>query len=129
MITETDSIQSSKNLVGDSVWNHHPDLPIETSALFNWPPNFTKGLTSIAKSWFGLYTRGIALLIILCLWLTVPTAMNALAIGGCLRLLELYGTHILVIAGVARSLHVYFEGLSAQGTQLAIDTRPPIRRA
>ena len=127
MISETDSIQSSKNLVGDSIWNHHPDLPIETSALFNWPPNFTKGLTSIAKSWFGLYTRGIALLIILCLWLTVHPSMNAIAMGGYLWILQIYGINILLITTVAGGLHLYFYGFSAQGTELAFDKPPTIR--
>ena len=127
MSTNAQQVEPNDCATGDAIWHHHPSLPIDTSALFKWPPNPIKGLLSIFLSWFGLYTRGIALLIILSVWLTLHPSMSDIAAGGYVWAIKIFVINFMLITVVAGSLHLYFFTFARQGTQLAFTTPPTAR--
>ena len=105
-------------------WNHIPDVPINVSPLFRWPPRPSEALKWIVNSWFFITENFIVLAIALvCLFWFQPSLEQAqtLSLGW---IAQIYFRNFVLLAIVAGGLHLYFYTFKKQGQKLKYDPRP-----
>lgn len=105
-------------------WNHIPDVPINVSPLFRWPPRPSEALKWIFNSWF-LITENLIVLVIalVCFFWFQPSLEQAqtLSLGW---IAQIYLRNFVLLAIVAGGLHLYFYTFTKQGQKLKYDPRP-----
>ena len=105
-------------------WNHIPDVPINVSPLFRWPPRPSEALKWIFNSWF-LITENLIVLVIalVCFFWFQPSLEQAqtLSLGW---IAQIYFRNFVLLAIVAGGLHLYFYTFTKQGQKLKYDPRP-----
>ncbi|MEM9579479.1 MAG: sterol desaturase family protein [Pseudomonadota bacterium] len=105
-------------------WNHLPDVPLQVSPVFQWPPNPRAIAAWFWNSWFLISERLIivGLAFISFYWFQPPLEQTrTLALGW---VLEMYLRNLVLMSLVAGGLHIYFYTFSAQGKALKFDPRP-----
>ena len=110
-------------------WNHVPDVPIQVSPLWQWPPRPLAALKWYVDAWFFLTINGaIVAISFLAYWLASPSLADT-ATPGAWMLLTLV-RNLVIVSAVAGTLHTWFHARAAQGTRLKYDPRPfPVRAA
>ena len=104
-------------------WNHAPDVPIEVSPLWQWPPRPLRVLKWYGGAWFPL-TINLAILAVAFLswqWLS-PTLETARAPG--LWVAGIWLRNAVIVTLLAGGLHLWFHHYALQGTTLKYDPRP-----
>ncbi len=105
-------------------WNHVPAVPIKVSPFFTWPLRPLDMLLWVWNSWFMITEKLIivALAFISFYYFQPPLEeTKTLAFGW---IFEIYVRNLLLMAGVAGSLHLYFYTFTKQGKTLRYDPRP-----
>lgn len=105
-------------------WHHVPDVPIQVSPLFSWPPRPAALLRWVWGGWFPLTVQLIiaGLAFISFVWFQPPlTETRTLAPGW---IAEMYLRNLVLMASVAGGLHLYFYSFTKQGQALKYDARP-----
>ena len=105
-------------------WNHVPDVPMQVSPFFQWPPRPMNMLRWLWGSWFFITERliivGVACLSYL--WFQPPLEeARTLAFGW---IGEMYLRNLILMTVVAGGLHLYFYTFTKQGQRLKYDPRP-----
>ena len=103
-------------------WLHNPDLPIDLSPIFVWPPRPVAAFRWLARSWLQASTMLIifALALVGAALLQSMETMKALSpvwIG------QIWLRHVVFLILVAGGLHLWFITLQGQGQALKFDPR------
>jgi lathosterol oxidase len=109
------------------IWNHHPSLPIEDSALFHWPPRPKAALWWLVRRWVQLTSGTLFLLTSWLVWVYLqpePETMRTLAPGWVLTIWVRNLCHLTLFAG---ALHLWLFTFTLQGDRLKFDARPLMR--
>ena len=105
-------------------WHYRPDLPIQVSPLFHWPPNFVKILLWFWNSWFLLSERLIILGLAMVSWAYFHPELarcKEIEIGWVMQIfIRNLGLMVLVAGG----LHLYLYVFNKQGDTRRYDNRP-----
>ena len=110
--------QSPERTVDSSLWNYHPAVPIPIGGVFQNLLNPVFVLKGILFSWFGIYIRGIYLLLISALWLTVFPSMETIGAGGWGWVLQICFINMALMLAWAGGLHLHFYTFARQGRYL-----------
>jgi sterol desaturase/sphingolipid hydroxylase (fatty acid hydroxylase superfamily) len=104
-------------------WNHVPDVPIQVSPFFSWPPDPVRMARWIAARWLGIAENVLvlALATISWLWFQPPLEVTATLAPGWIFGLWLRNMALMIL--VAGSLHWFFYVRKVQGERLKFDPR------
>ena len=104
-------------------WNYRPDVPIQVSPLFSWPPDPVRALHWIRVRWFGIAENAILLALATLTWLWLqPSMAQAKSLSfDWIALIVL--RNFVLITIVAGGLHRYFHSKKRQGRKLKYDPR------
>lgn len=106
-----------------SEWNHVPEVPIQVSPLWQWPPKPVAAFRWYFDSWFFL-TVNLTIVGIACgayLWFS-PTLERTADPG--LWMLGVWCRNAVIVTALAGVLHLWFHRYSGQGDELKYDPRP-----
>jgi len=112
-MSTSDTIQASDELVigttagEDKSWNWHPDIPIQFSPLFTFPPNPVAVIKWYTRAWFPLteLTCYLLLAIVIWRWVQPPLADTELLDVGWVA--ALWGRNLVMMASIATVLHLW----------------------
>ena len=104
-------------------WNHVPDVPIQVSPFFSWPPDPMRMIRWIAVRWLGIAENllVLALATLSWLWFQPPLEVTATLAPGWI--FGLWLRNLILISLVAGVLHWIFYMRKAQGARLKFDPR------
>ena len=118
------SDHSSVNKNDSSVWNYHPELPLQPVPYWSWPPRPLAVIKWIYENFLSFTDRFLYIVyaIAVALWIMpFNTAEATLSWDwSLLILLRNYIAVVLVVGG----LHIWFYGIDGQGNLLRYDNRP-----
>lgn len=104
-------------------WAYRPDVPVEVSPFFVWPPKPMRMLSWVAERWFRIAENSI-LIVVACVswfWFQPPLAEALTLEFGWIA--EIYIRNFLLLLVVAGGLHLYFYHYKKQGNKLRFDDR------
>ncbi|MEQ9487986.1 MAG: sterol desaturase family protein [Alphaproteobacteria bacterium] len=104
-------------------WYWHPDLPIQTSGVFSWPPNPVRMIAWIGKSWLTLSTTTVWIVLALAAWQWATPALSDMKTLSWDWVAFLYVRNLIIMTAVAGGLHLYFYTLGKQGMRRKFDKR------
>jgi Delta7-sterol 5-desaturase len=109
-------------------WNHIPDVPIQVSPLWQWPPKPWAALRWYFDGWFFLtINMAIVALAFVSLLLFSPDLTEAASFApGWVGLI--FARNLVLLCVVAGSLHLWFHAYGMQGDAQKYDPRPFPRR-
>ena len=109
-------------------WNHVPDVPLQVSPLFQWPPQPAQMLSWLWNSWFFISER-LIIVGIACLsfyWFQPPLEETRTLAFGWIG--EMFLRNVILMSIVAGGLHLYFYTYTKQGKELKYDPRPLMKK-
>lgn len=109
-------------------WHYRPDVPIEASPLFVWPPNPARIARWIWESWFFITERSIVAGTALISWFYFQPPLEAARTLGFGWIAEIYVRNLLLMTIVAGGLHLYFFTWRRQGEDRKFDARELVRK-
>ena len=107
-----------------SGWNHVPDVPLQVSPLFSWPPRPREIMAWFIGAWipFTVQLGIVGLAFVSFYAFQPPLEVNqTLAVGW---IAEMYLRNLVLMSLVAGGLHLYFYSFTKQGRTLKYDPRP-----
>ncbi|MEM8648878.1 MAG: sterol desaturase family protein, partial [Pseudomonadota bacterium] len=106
-------------------WHYHPDLPIQITPVFDWPPRPVAALAWLANMFlslaFGVGLIGLATLIYVVAH-PDPATMTVLSLDWAW---QIWARNIVLMLVVAGGLHIWLYHLRGQGKRLKYDHREP----
>ena len=102
-------------------WNWHPDLPIEGSPLFAWPPRPIQACKHLVQGTFFSVERLLFLALAVLTWLFLRAGLD----GGVLSfgfVVQTYVVNVILTLVVAGGLHLFFYRFARQGQHLKFDS-------
>lgn len=111
----------------NSLWNHHPDLPIPLSPILSWPPRPVAWIRWITR--YGLAISSVTLELAAAFavyrWFQPDwTTMQSLAPGW---VFAIWARNMVLLTLVAGGLHLWFVTLKAQAARLEFDRRDQVK--
>lgn len=104
-------------------WHYMPNVPVQTSPLFSWPPKPAKALKWIAGSWFTI-SENIILLALACLiWFYASPSLETTKTLEASWIGFIYIRNIILMCLVAGGLHWFFHAGKKQEDHLKFDGR------
>ncbi len=104
-------------------WNHVPDVPIQVSPLWQWPPKPVEAFRWYFDSWFFLTVNmAICGISFVAYYLGSPSLETAGSPG--LWILGIWLRNALIVTALAGTLHLWFHKYAVQGSALKYDPRP-----
>ncbi|MFT5114126.1 MAG: lathosterol oxidase [Parasphingorhabdus sp.] len=128
-MTSTTSVQPDQKpkKPARKVWNWHPELPIQNTNVFSWPPNPLVIIKTLIGYWTSLTGRVFILATALLSWaLFQPLMVNA-AEFQFHWIAHIYVRNLLLIVLLASGLHAYFYTYKKQGMEYRFDAREMAR--
>ena len=110
-------------------WNWHPDLPIENSPFFSWPPDPAKMFRWFAMSWLDLSVQMILVLFAVLVWFNLQPALELCRTLEIAWIAQIYVRNMVLMFVVAGSLHLYFCTFKKQGKTRKYDHREQARNS
>ncbi len=104
-------------------WNHVPDVPIQVSPLWQWPPKPWAALRWYLDSWFFLTVNMAIVAISFAAYTWASPSLEAAATPGW-WMAGVWLRNAGVVTALAGLLHLWFHAYSGQGTDLKYDPRP-----
>jgi len=130
-MSTTDTAREPEELVigtpaGESKsWNWHPQVPIKTSPLFEFPPNPVAIVQWFARAWLPLTEFGVYLLLAMLVWfwLAPPLAeMQTLEIGW---VSAVWARNLILMTVFTAALHLWLYTWRKQGDQFRFMRNAP----
>lgn len=109
----TDSPQPERPI--SKAWNWHPDLPLQNSPLFSWPPRPANIAGWFARSWLKLSMTVIILAVSVAVWAWLQPSLErfqSFEFGWIAQIVLRNAVLLTVLAGGA---HFYLHRIKAQG--------------
>ena len=119
---------ASKKENTSSVWNYHPELPIEPVPYWSWPPRPMAAFKWLHENFLSFTDRVFYIFYALAvaLWI-MPFSMTEASLSWDWSLLILLRNYIAVFL-VVGGLHIWFYGIDGQGNVMRYDNRPIDKR-
>lgn len=118
------SVEQPKAKSGfEKQWQYIPNVPVQTSPLFAWPPQPVKALKWISGSWFSIGENLILVALACLVWIFAsPSLETAKTLeAGWIGLV--YIRNLALMTLVAGGLHWYFHSSKKQAENLKFDPR------
>ena len=104
-------------------WNHRPNLPIQVSPLFSWPPNPARIVQWIWTSWFFITERTVLVGLATFSWFFLQPPLETSRTIGLDWVGPMYLRNLILMIVVAGGLHLFFYAFRQQGSRLKFDPR------
>ena len=104
-------------------WNWHPQLPLENSPLFVWPPRPADIARWFARSWLKLSMTVIILALSMAVWTWLQPPLERFETFAPDWIGQILLRNALLITGLAGSLHLYLHRAKRQGDRHKFTTR------
>ena len=104
-------------------WNYHPDIPLENSSIFRWPPEPRYLADWFRNRWLMLSERVMMVLLAIAMWAFVYPSLDRAKEFAVGWILQTWMANLVLVASVAGSLHWYFYMRRGQGKRLKFDRR------
>ena len=98
-------------------WNWHPEIPIKTSPLFEFPPNPAAIVKWYAGAWLPVTEFGLYLLLAAGVWLWLVPPLTDTKTLGVDWVAALWARNLLMMIGIASLLHLWLYTWNRQGRQ------------
>ena len=98
-------------------WNWHPDLPIQYSPLFSFPPKPSAILRWIASAWLPLTELTCYLLLAIVIWYLVQPSLEVTTTVAAGWIGAVWLRNILMMTAIATVLHLWLYSCRMQGDQ------------
>ena len=109
-------------------WAHVPDVPIQVSPFFSWPPDPARMGRWIAARWLALAENTILVVISLVVWMYFQPSLETATTLSLDWIAAIWIRNIILLTVVAGGLHWYFHGAKKQGETLKFDPRALMTR-
>ena len=104
-------------------WHYMPDVPVQTSPLFAWPPKPFKALKWIAGSWFKISENIILVALASLVWLYGSPSLETTKTLEASWISYIFIRNIILMILVAGGLHWFFHSTKKQKEHLKFDAR------
>ena len=104
-------------------WQHAPNLPIQVSPLFVWPPDPKRMVRWVADRWFALAENSILVVLAVACWAFFQPPLEdarQFAVGW---IAQIWVRNLVLMVVVAGGLHLWFHRHKKQGDKLKFDPR------
>jgi len=105
-------------------WHHLPQVPLQVSPVFQWPPNPKKIAKWFWDSWFLITEKLIILALTVASYYWFSPSLNAARALDIDWVVVIYLRNFLLAMTVGGLLHLWFYTFSVQGKNLKYDPRP-----
>lgn len=105
-------------------WHYAPDVPVQTSPLFAWPPRPVAAFKWMLRSWFVLTEQSVLVIFALLSWFFVAPTLEQAAVLEWGWAVEVWLRNVALMFVVAGGLHLFFFTLRRQKSDLQYDTAP-----
>ncbi len=105
-------------------WNYVPDVPIQASPFFSWPPDPRRMLHWLTVRWLRFAENTIIMGIALITWLWFQPSLEITATLSFDWIFAIWLRNMILISVVAGGLHWFFYMRHGQGKRLKYDGRP-----
>ncbi len=104
-------------------WNYHPDVPLQNSPVFAWPPEPKRLAGWLRDSWFSLTERVLIMGLAVFTWFYLQPPLEDCKTFGLDWIAWVYGRNLVMTIVVATALHLYFHTWKKQGMVKKYDPR------
>jgi sterol desaturase/sphingolipid hydroxylase (fatty acid hydroxylase superfamily) len=108
-------------------WNWLPELPLQYSPIYAWPPDPAKTLKWLVSSWIVPSQKLFYVILAVITWLTLQPALERTAEFEPGWIAQIYARNFALMVLVAGGLHLYFYWFGKQGKTLKYDPRDLVR--
>ncbi len=105
-------------------WSYAPNVPLQVSPLFQWPPRPIAILRWFWDSWFLISERLILVAVAFISWTWFQPSLEVMAQPTIIAILTMLARNLILMSAVAGGLHLWFYTFTAQGQRLRYDARP-----
>lgn len=105
-------------------WHHLPQVPLQVSPVFQWPPNPKKIAQWFWESWFLITEKLIILALTVASYYWFSPSLNVARALDIDWVVVIYLRNFLLALTVGGLLHLWFYTFSVQGKNLKYDPRP-----
>ena len=104
-------------------WHHVPQVPIQVSPFFSWPPDPARMVTWIAARWFRMAENSILTVIALICWAWLQPSLETTKTLSFDWIAAIWLRNMGLMILVAGGLHWFFHSAKRQGKTLKYDPR------
>ncbi len=104
-------------------WNHMPQVPIQVSPFFSWPPNPRRMADWITARWFRIAENSILTVLALICWTWLQPSLETTKTLSFDWIAAIWLRNMALMIFVAGGLHWFFHGARRQGNRLRFDPR------
>lgn len=108
-------------------WNHHPDLPVVNTPLFDWPPRPVAAFRWLASYWLALSMTLLEALLAVFVWAFLTPDLSSAQELSMGWIAQVWARNIGIMLVFAGGLHLYLVTFSRQGKKLKFDARDQAR--
>lgn len=105
-------------------WHHLPQIPLQVSPVFQWPPNPLKIMKWFWESWFLITEKLIILALAFASYYWFSPSIDAARSLDVEWISLIYIRNFFLALAIGGILHLWFYTFSAQGKNLKYDPRP-----
>lgn len=117
------TVEDTKQAAFNKQWHYMPDVPVQTSPLFAWPPNPVKIAKWIAGSWLTIGENILLVGLATICWAWFQPSMETAKTIEAGWVLEIFIRNIVLMFIVAGGLHWFFHADKKQGDERKFDAR------
>ncbi len=111
------------------IWNHTPQLPLETAPYWDWPIKPLNSILFLLKSWKPLGMRFFILLAALLVWQFFSIDLERAQTFSLDWIAEVWLRNFVILVVIAGGLHLLLNKFRAQGDDYRYDMRPMMKNA
>ncbi len=104
-------------------WQHRPNVPIQASPFFSWPPGLLRLWRWVADRWFNLAENSILVIVASVSWFLFQPPLEETKTLAPGWIAPMYLRNLILLVLVAGGLHLFFYTKRRQGDQLQYDSR------
>ncbi len=108
----------------NKAWNYHPELPLQDSSIFKWPPNPAFLVGWFGRNWLMLSERVMMLILAIALYLWAYPPLDTTKTWAFGWVFQIWAVNMVMMTVITGGLHWYFYMRKGQGTTLKFDKRP-----
>ena len=104
-------------------WHYRPDVPVQVSPLFAWPPKPTAFAKWVAQRWFTLAENSLLIILATVCWFFFQPSLEEAKVLSWGWVGQIYLRNMILMIVVAGGLHLYFHVYKRQKQDLKYDPR------